>query len=503
VKDAEYAELLEGAMFVVDQLKREGDAFKIVTTLRFQCLYVVASSSGVLHRHNTGDSFLRLLYDEPVEPDEFQMFQQRFATSSQKQTETKGKTEGKMEGGGKTKGATATVTVPLPTVLVAWDVIERHEKGTLGEFFKQKAQDFYTNLQQDSNRDKLLIHFVTLIVSSETEHTLEGVIWEQVMDFNYFGEVRFYFDVYRDQLKILVMGEPRAFEGLLRTLLCSTDTVDLVHNGAIGVHAEAALDLGWMHHRFLGWSQSYPMRSKYKGKRQSVAVRFEFGEECMIAFDGVCPAVEVFADLRSGKIRTLYFKPTVTKYLGFDMFVVLWVSPVVMCIHAIQVTVSNSCDRPVGRFFDNEQKKDYVGTWEARIRGDTTEKIRVQCQFHILKPEVDGARLPAGTPTSYKDYFDQISFCNLLDGNSGGISNSGNRCVSASCGVVTVMSDACTDALKQKRDKAKLKKKSKQSTKQRFCCNGTIDRVQHITAHHRKAQESTGKHRKARTSPLP
>lgn len=50
VKEDTYRELLTGAIFVVDQLKRDGDVFKIATELRFPCfLYLAVSSSGVLH----------------------------------------------------------------------------------------------------------------------------------------------------------------------------------------------------------------------------------------------------------------------------------------------------------------------------------------------------------------------------------------------------------------------------------------------------------------------
>jgi hypothetical protein len=359
VKLSKYTDLLDDAVYVVDQLKREGPAFDIVTSLQFRCsLYVVISSSGVLHHHNTGDSFVPLVYDEPVEPDEFQLFLDKWSGG---QSEQDRKREGKVEKN-KTEGKGATTAVPeaLPTVLVAWDVIEHHQQGTLDDFFKQRAQDLYTTLQHD---DLLQVHLVALIVSSETNDTLDGVIWEKTMDLNYFGitadkHVRFYFPAYRDRLKALVVGDLLAYEGLLHTLLRTPEIVKLVENGAIGNHVEAALDLGWTRHRCLGWSHSFRLDPDFKGGRQRTQDEtFTFADECMLKFDDICPVVEAFKVLFDAKkkIKLLYFNPTDSQYPAFDMFVVQLVSEKVVRIHAIQVTVSDSL-------------KHSVGTWEEQAQ---------------------------------------------------------------------------------------------------------------------------------------
>jgi hypothetical protein len=422
--------LLEGAIIVVDQLKREGDVFDLFAGLQFNCsLYILVSSSGVLHHHNLEDGFQKRTYDYPVGEAEFKLL-----TKIHEEVLVKSGPMADLK-----SGESELTPNTFATVLLAWSMIETG--GTVDDFVITAALKFYEAIKSDSDH---LAQVVALIVSCEGGFPVEGITWECALDSNYFDitdrkMVRFHFPAYLTTLKRLVMGSV-AYASILRTLLCSQEIVDRIDASALGVHVEAVLHLTWKEHMVIGWNQCYPLPSGVRGNGKRRNEQVVFKVQLCVEFNGDFPEGWQLLEWMSGGVKVLYLKPNKPNYWGFDMFIVQ-LKGVKVQIHAVQVTVSMSREHSVEAFF--KDGKNFERNWEELLK---LENTTVEWNFHMLTPETEKSGLPPGREGD--DRFDQISFRDLVDAED---------CVET-CGVAIVKGFPAL--LEQKKQNKKLKQKA-------------------------------------------
>jgi len=367
---------------LVDQLKREGAIFDLFSKLKFSVhLYILVSSSGVLHHHNVDEGYQRLVYDYPVVVTEYN----KMCTCTQEMSSD---------------------AQSFSTVWLAWNFFDDGKKN-LAKMVANKAQDFYNRVKDN---EYILAQLIALIVSYECDCLVEGnVLMEDALDHNYFiinaeKKVCFHYQEYFTTLKDLVMGND-SYPNILRTLLGSEHLVNQVASDALGRLVEDALDLAWKDHMYLGWSQCYSFTNNRNNKRINENVKFNV--ELRIDFGGDIPKEEQLKDWSDNEVNVVYLKPIKSNFPGFDMFVVQQSRGKMVVIHAIQVTILNSNAHSVGAFSRGLRTQ-----WETLFkRGDRD----VAWRFHMVTPEVDIPILPPGVNEGDASQFDQISFADLLD----------------------------------------------------------------------------------------
>lgn len=360
-----YPDLCQSSYILIDQLQREGELFETVKNnpIRAGC-YILISSTGILHHHNVTSGYGKLTYFYPVKLQELAPIDE----------------EGKLGSAG---------VGQLVTMMGAISILE-DEIEDLQDHYKKAALKHYQNVTAlGRDYEKRLLAVVQAEGLSEK---IEGVIWELVLDVNYFWiradyKVGIASPVYMRALKELRVQDKVAYKRVLKDLLSDAAIVENVGNAALGVHVEALLDLEWQALKAFSWSQQRLLSSgatrssRFKAQTHINGVKGRtFDNVQPISFDGKTPTTDTDEWKELDWNYPVYFKPNKSNYEGFGMFVFVRVHHRgVMC--AIQVTVSDARKHDIDAF-----DASFLNDWNSLLKQYNNNKSP-DWEFYMLTPE--------------------------------------------------------------------------------------------------------------------
>lgn len=383
-----YTDLCLTAYIVIDQLQREGDLFVALSEEVIRCAsYILISSSGILHHHNVSSVYKKLTYFYPVSPSELS-----------------------------TIAGDKALNNNLDQQMTMLGAISMVENRNVQEIYVIAARKHYENVKRKNQLNMLL----ATVQSRDLEETINGSIWEDVLDPNYFwvDEARFVKVVdqtYMEELRRLLTEDKVNYKKILTDLLSEQNIVNEVGNAALGVHVEALLDIMWQEYNTISWSQERKLGSGTNRNSRSRATKKipalpgkKFKDIQPVCFDGMAPEQADLEDLDWNK--PMYFKPRATNYAGFDMFLLGKEGRTYFLI-AFQVTVKNAKDHAV-KAFDHRYRTGWNNLLQPYLKNKECSPD-LDWRFYMLTPESNpGLDLPSSGHEQIPIY--QVGFRDLI-----------------------------------------------------------------------------------------